>query len=1089
MNRRTSQRSRTAVISHGTRRTNAVRLAILMALAALALIVSNGLASRADAAAGDPHTVRWDVNFNPVREGEAVQLTVLLDRPAEAAVGVEVMTQDMASAGTDVDFVSGSTTLMFGVGESSKTWTVQTIEDSDVDPYEFFVATFQSFVGPVDFDASEDGVTTINIIDDGGEDYIVSFDAPTEVSEGNDDITVNLDRAVTAPDSPLIVNFILSPGTATAGSDYDDRSWETWFNPGESSATFTLATIGDALAEGNETFFFGLDISMVQDNVVAAVAPEVEITILDDDSAPSNPYIVHFLSPDPVEEGQNTNVSLTLDRPVAAGDQAIVVVYTFNYEEDVWPNSAKAHEDYIPFSGPIIFSPGENSKTVSIGTVDDIEDEADIESFFLFFDLSSSTNVTPEPIQSAFLQIADNDVGAPEPYTVAFSVNHTVAEGEISTVVLTLSRPADEPVTVAYATQAGTATEGEDYEAANSSTTFDVGEQSKNVNINTIEDNTVESDETFFLHFQSGGSSPNVSATNSADIMIMDDDEPPSGAVTGVKFNDANGNGVRDAGEAGIEGFTIYIDYDGDNEWDINEPFARTAADGSYTIAGIPVGTYAVREVPQQWWIQTRPGPEYAAVLNAAKEVANPPINSPGTGFARMWNHQPQFASEFTIQVTWQDLTGPKTAMHIHGPGTTLQNAGVLVDLSGMSSGGTQTVSLSPTNQQRLKDGLLYVNIHTSANPGGEIRGQLMKSIPGGYTVNVIADQTRTGIDFGNQRDPNAPTTGTVSGIKFNDLNGNGQRDEGEPGIQGVTIFLDNNENDLHDSGELSAVTDEFGAFVIHNVAPGTHIVDEVTPAGWTQTAPNGGGAFVNVVAGENAGPVFFGNRENLAPGAILGFKFNDLDGNGGWDIDEPPIEGWDIYLDLNNDGEFTDGEPISTTNADGLFEFPALQTGRSYMVGEIQQSGWTQTLPLTNGGRHLIENLGSGDEIIDVIFGNKSDIAYASISGHVWNDLDGDGVRDGDEPGLSGQTVCLDIDNNESCDSGEPFRTTDGDGFYEFLDVVPASFYYINHVLPIGWSRTFPSEGDGRHFLDHVGPFSGHGGDFGARILRAARS
>src|SRR5205807_2216479 len=55
------------------------------------------------------------------------------------------------------------------------------------------------------------------------------------------------------------------------------------------------------------------------------------------------------------------------------------------------------------------------------------------------------------------------------------------------------------------------------------------------------------------------------------------------GTITGVKFEDQNANGVQDAGEAGLGGFTIYIDRNNNGVLDVGEPRTVTAADGSYT--------------------------------------------------------------------------------------------------------------------------------------------------------------------------------------------------------------------------------------------------------------------------------------------------------------------------------------------------------------------------------------------------------------------------------------------------------------------------------------------------------------------------
>jgi large repetitive protein len=78
-------------------------------------------------------------------------------------------------------------------------------------------------------------------------------------------------------------------------------------------------------------------------------------------------------------------------------------------------------------------------------------------------------------------------------------------------------------------------------------------------------------------------------------------------SVTGFKWSDTNGDGIRDPGEPGLSGFTIYVDLDGDNRIDIGEPAGKTNADGSYSISPPTSGTYAIREVLPPGYVQTYP--------------------------------------------------------------------------------------------------------------------------------------------------------------------------------------------------------------------------------------------------------------------------------------------------------------------------------------------------------------------------------------------------------------------------------------------------------------------------------------------------
>ncbi len=99
-------------------------------------------------------------------------------------------------------------------------------------------------------------------------------------------------------------------------------------------------------------------------------------------------------------------------------------------------------------------------------------------------------------------------------------------------------------------------------------------------------------------------------------------------SITGIKWNDFNGNGLRDAGEPGIGGVFIYIDLDRDGRIDIGEPAAQTGADGSYRLTFPGAGTFAIREVLDPGFTQSFPGStannEHVIVL-----TGNPTIDSP----------------------------------------------------------------------------------------------------------------------------------------------------------------------------------------------------------------------------------------------------------------------------------------------------------------------------------------------------------------------------------------------------------------------------------------------------------------------------
>jgi CHRD domain len=82
-----------------------------------------------------------------------------------------------------------------------------------------------------------------------------------------------------------------------------------------------------------------------------------------------------------------------------------------------------------------------------------------------------------------------------------------------------------------------------------------------------------------------------------------------------------------------------------------------------------------------------------------------------------------------TWTVTYAGLTGPVKAGHFHGPAAAGANAGVALGFSGsVESPIKGSATLTPAQVADLMAGKWYVNLHTAANPGGEVRGQLMPS-------------------------------------------------------------------------------------------------------------------------------------------------------------------------------------------------------------------------------------------------------------------------------------------------------------------------------------------------------------------------
>ena len=113
-------------------------------------------------------------------------------------------------------------------------------------------------------------------------------------------------------------------------------------------------------------------------------------------------------------------------------------------------------------------------------------------------------------------------------------------------------------------------------------------------------------------------------------------------------------------------------------------------------------------------------GGEMTVPLSGKNEV--PPNTSTAVGTARVW------LDGMTLKwtVTYSGTTGPVTAGHFHGPAAAGANAGVALPFTGpMTSPIEGSATLTQAQVDQVKAGLWYVNLHTAAHPGGELRGQV----------------------------------------------------------------------------------------------------------------------------------------------------------------------------------------------------------------------------------------------------------------------------------------------------------------------------------------------------------------------------
>src|SRR6185436_13997571 len=248
-----------------------------------------------------------------------------------------------------------------------------------------------------------------------------------------------------------------------------------------------------------------------------------------------------------------------------------------------------------------------------------------------------------------------------------------------------------------------------------------------------------------------------------------------------------------------------------------------------------------------------------------------------------------------------------------------------------------------------------------------------------GYTIIANSGADATGNNFANFQ------LIAISGAKYTDITGNGITAD-DTVLAGVTINL------FKDGGMVpfaTTTTAADGSYSFANLGPGSYTVQEIAPAGYTQTAGNSGYT-IAAQSGTNSTANNFANFQQIT---ISGTKYTDITGDGLGDGDTP-LAG--VTINLFKDGGVN---PVATTTTDasGNYSFSNLGPG-TYTVVEQVPSGYVQTV----GGSGYTVAANSGVNSSENNFGN---FQYASIHGYKFNDANGNGSDNGEQR-LNGWTI-----------------------------------------------------------------------------------
>jgi uncharacterized surface anchored protein len=300
--------------------------------------------------------------------------------------------------------------------------------------------------------------------------------------------------------------------------------------------------------------------------------------------------------------------------------------------------------------------------------------------------------------------------------------------------------------------------------------------------------------------------------------------------ISGKKFKDLTDNGFS-ADDTALGGVTInltgYIPIFGGIFFPIES--TTTAPDGTYSFTNLGPGIYVVNETVPAGYTQTGGVGGYFIPATSG-------LNATGKNFD---DYQTPTGATISGQ-KFNDITGNGITSDDTGLG------GVTIKL--YKNGSTTALATTTTAANGTYS---FTNLAAATYKVVEVvpSGWTQTGGIGGYSFVVASGKTYTGKNFDDFHNI------SISGIKFNDITGNGFSTD-DTHLGGVKIYLYKNSGT---SPVASAITASNGTYSFTNLGPGTYKVQEVVPSGYIQTGggPNGlvGNTYYSVAAhsGQNS--------------------------------------------------------------------------------------------------------------------------------------------------------------------------------------------------------------------------------------------
>ncbi|MEA5315506.1 Calx-beta domain-containing protein, partial [Vibrio parahaemolyticus] len=416
-----------------------------------------------------------DISSPAVDEGQQVSFDVTLNQPTEEETTIEFTLNDGSAVGgaaSDVgaDYVNttvlitlsdgttqeiqvnddGSFTVSLPIGEESFTVSLDTIDDNLAEGSETFSLSGSTPEQPTPVT----GVATItDEAEQGPEDTVtVNMTGPNSVSEGETTSEYTVTLSDPAPVGSIVT---LAYSYTTASGDDITETTQAVIGADGVTATFTIDTVDDVYAEGDEVFRVSVSGIVDSDSnpIFEALNLDnafVDTTISDEtDPGPEDTVTVTMTGPaNVVEGGTTTDYTVTLSDPAPVGS---IVTLAYSY-------TTASGDDITETTQAIIGADGVTA-TFTIDTVDDVYAEGD-EVFRVsvsgIVDSDSNPIFEALDVSNAFVDTTisdETDPGPEDTVTVTMTGPANVVEGDTTTdYTVTLSDPAPvgSIVTLAY---------------------------------------------------------------------------------------------------------------------------------------------------------------------------------------------------------------------------------------------------------------------------------------------------------------------------------------------------------------------------------------------------------------------------------------------------------------------------------------------------------------------------------------------------------------------------------------------------------------------------------------------------------------